>query len=120
LATATFDDSVEELAETLSRPDQVRVALRMLLNGTLLLVLLVTVAVVEIKTVLVDAAEGTVNPLLLASALASLAWTAGSHTSRSLDDDGADRRRSPSRMDDSFSEIATIHFHEAGSRGVRQ
>jgi hypothetical protein len=71
-----FDGSVDELAGTLSSADQVRVALRMLLNGTLLLVLLVTVAGLEIKTVLVDAAEGIVNPLLLASALASVAWTA--------------------------------------------
>jgi hypothetical protein len=72
-----FDGSVVELAATLRGDDQLRVALRMLLNGTLLLVLVITPAVVEIKTVLIDAAEGTANPLLLASALVSIGCTAG-------------------------------------------
>jgi hypothetical protein len=72
-----FDGSIDQLVLTLTTRDQVRVALRMLLNGTLLLVLLVTIVVVDIKTVLLDAAAGTVNPLLLVSALLSVAWTAG-------------------------------------------
>jgi hypothetical protein len=75
-ARTDLDGSVGQLALTLGSVDRVRLAISVLVSGSALLLLLVTVAVAEILTLLAQANRGTIDPLLLASALFSIAWIA--------------------------------------------